>query len=73
MLRWKSRSHFFKRQHRYVHTLLLSTGVILVWRGLWGLMDILLLPAWPITSMIVSIVLGVIVLFIDDFELDELH
>lgn len=47
-------------------------GVILVWRGLWGLMDLYLFPGHPEFSYILSIALGFFILLADDFELEEL-
>lgn len=48
-------------------------GVVLVWRGLWGLMDAYLFPDHPEMSYAVSIAIGVIILLIDDYELEELN
>lgn len=43
------------------------------WRGVWGLLDAYLLPQYEILSLIVSICLGVLILYLDDFSLDELR
>jgi hypothetical protein len=51
----------------------IGTGLILFWRGMWGFLDIYLFPDKPILSYITSAVLGFIILFVDDFRLDEIH
>ncbi len=66
-------SKSFKKKYPVANTFIAATAVIAVWRGLWGLMDLYLLPDNPTWSFVVSIVLGVIILLVDDFRLDELH
>jgi len=72
-LRWKILTHTFKRRHKLMRILLLSLGVALFWRGLYGLADMFLLPDQPIASMASSIVIGLLVLYIDDFDISELE
>jgi uncharacterized membrane protein len=47
-------------------------GVVMLWRGIWGLIDIYLFPGHPELSNILSIGIGLLILLADDFELDEL-
>jgi hypothetical protein len=47
-------------------------GIVTIWRGIWGLMDLYLFPDQPQISYILSIVIGVIVLLLDDADLREL-
>jgi hypothetical protein len=48
-------------------------GVILVWRGIWGLMDLYLFPDHPEFSYLLSIIFGFFILLVDDLELEELN
>lgn len=54
-------------------TLITCIGVIMVWRGVWDLCDSYLFPDNPILSDVVSIVVGIIILLLDDGEINELH
>jgi hypothetical protein len=52
-------------------------GIVFFWRGVWVLSDIYLFPSTPfdenhLKSGLVSVILGIVLLYIDDFSLDEL-
>ena len=47
-----------------LNLLLLATGIVLVWRGVWGLVDTYFFPHSPLLSFVFSIVLGIVVLYI---------
>lgn len=47
-------------------------GIIIIWRGIWGIFDIFIFPGNPVLSYLFSIVLGFILLLIDGNGLDEL-
>lgn len=61
---------------RNIHFFVTAVGVVLVWRGVWGLADIYLLVPQPIVgseytlSFIVSIILGLFILVVNDSEKD---
>jgi len=48
-------------------------GVILVWRGVWTLADRYLLPENPDVSAIISIILGIIILYLENKNLKDLR
>ena len=48
------------------------TGVILIWRGIWALTDHYLFPNNPDLSAIVSIILGIIILYLENKNLKDL-
>ena len=48
---------------KVVKTLIAATGVVLFWRGAWGLMDLYLHPTNPLVSYIISIVAGLAILY----------
>lgn len=50
----------------------LAAGVVLVWRGIWGFADIYLVPHHPQLSLVLSIVLGITILYFTDRKLNEL-
>jgi hypothetical protein len=43
-------------------------GVVLVWRGVWYIADMFLLPANELLSAVASIAIGVLALIFIDFE-----
>jgi hypothetical protein len=48
-------------------------GIIIVWRGIWGLLDLFIFPENQLLSYLTSIVLGFILLLIDGNGLDDLE
>ncbi|NBD73586.1 hypothetical protein GVX82_00915 [Patescibacteria group bacterium] len=54
------------------HLLLLAVGVVAVWRGVWGLLDLYLTPEQPALSFVLSILIGVAILLFNDRRLNEL-
>lgn len=61
-----------KTKYPSLNTLVIIFAIIMVWRGVWGLLDTFLFPGWPLFSYIVSILLGALILYLDDFSLDDL-
>ena len=51
----------------------LAIGVVFVWRGVWGLSDLYLFPENQVLSFTISIIMGVIILYLNDGKLNELH
>ncbi len=61
-----------KELHPTVNAIIVVFGIIMVWRGVWALLDIHLFPGSPTFSALVSIALGAFVLYLDDFSLKDL-
>ncbi len=62
----------FHMKPGFLRSLLVITGVIFVWRGLWGLMDTYLFPDQPGLSFTVGLIIGMIMLYVPDDDLKEL-
>ena len=62
-----------KNKTSNLKTLLICIGVVMVWRGVWNLCDSYLFPDNPILSDVISIVVGILILYLDDKKIDELH
>ena len=58
--------------HKNVHILINAVAVVLIWRGLWAIMDMYLLPGHLLASSIVGITAGIVILLYKDFLIDEL-
>jgi len=63
----------FRRKYRILHVLLMATAIVMFWRGVWGLLDVFLIPHHELVSSLLSIFIAFIVLYIDDFHLRELE
>lgn len=68
----------FKKQnplHKNLHHASKVLGVVLVWRGVWVLLDLLdqtLFGGIHVWSAIVGIIFGVIVLYVPDKKIEEI-
>lgn len=54
--------HKFEDHHQVIIALVLGIAVVIFWRGIWNLVDMYLIPKWPVLSAIVSIISGLIIL-----------
>jgi hypothetical protein len=61
-----------KNLHPSVNAMVVIFAIIMLWRGVWGLLDVYLFPGTPTLSYLVSIALGALVLYLDDFSLKDL-
>lgn len=52
--------------------ILVVTGVVFVWRGIWNLIDMYILPGDPLMSNLLGIFLGVLILYLPDNDIKEL-
>jgi hypothetical protein len=66
----KIRKYLLKRKNLRIIIDLL--GIIIVWRGVWGLFDLFIFPGNHLLSYLSSILLGFVLLLIDGNGLDEL-
>ncbi len=62
----------FKLNRHFFGKLVVVIGVVMVWRGLWNLLDMFILPGHPFWSSVVSIVLGLLLLYLPDNDIKEL-
>lgn len=61
-----------KKVLRNIDMFLISVAVILIWRGVWNLVDQYFVPDLWVLSNILSICLGIFILLIHNFDLREL-
>ena len=60
------------RDRHFVRNLVIAIGVVLVWRWVWHLADVYLLPQHPVWSSIVSLIVGILILYLPDGTLEHL-
>ena len=62
----------FQRDKHFVRNIVIAIGVVLVWRGVWHLADMYLFPNNPLLSNIVSLIVGILILYLPDGSLHHL-
>lgn len=63
----KAKNTFFYN----VRVFLLIIAVIMIWRGIWNFLDSYFLPDNYVLSNILTIVIGLIIIFVNDYELED--
>lgn len=61
-----------KSRHPHANSIVLIVAIIMLWRGVWGLLDTYFFPGSPTFSYLVSVGLGVLILYLDDFSINNL-
>ena len=60
----------FRRKHRSIRIVIVTVTIVVLWRGVWSILDAYL-PANDLLN-ISSIILAILILYLDDFHLKEL-
>jgi len=63
---------FRSAQSKFHHVLLSAVAVIMVWRGIWNLLDKYLLNHYWLASNILSVIIGILLLYYLDRNLRKL-
>ena len=63
---------FRKNQDSNVNILIECIAIIMIWRGVWDLLEIYIFPDSPLISNILCVILWVGILLLDDWKLWEL-
>ena len=58
-----------KKDHQLMYSLLIAIALIGIWRGIWMLLDLYLLPENAAASAVISIIAGVLILGITHHKL----
>jgi len=64
---------FKENHHSNVNILIECVAIIMIWRGVWDLLEMYILPENQLVSNVTCIVVGIIVLLWDDWRLWELE
>lgn len=64
---------FRKNRDSNINILIECIAIIMIWRGVWDLLEIYIFPDSPFISNIVCVVLWIGILLIDDWKLWELQ
>ncbi len=61
-----------RRLKKVLYTIIIAFAIICFWRGVWGLLDIYLFPYHTTWSLLFSIFIGVIILYLAENEVEKL-
>lgn len=61
-----------KKHHRLFFSLIVLSGVVCLWRGIWGLLDMYLLPLDPTLSYSISVFIGMAVIILTHYTIDSI-
>jgi hypothetical protein len=62
----------FHLDELFIKNLIIVIGVVAVWRGFWDLLDMYFFPGNPLLSDILSICLGIFLLYLPDGSFHQL-
>jgi len=61
------KNKFSKRSFKKIaHTILIAFAIVSFWRGIWGLMDLYLSPKNPLVSFLISLIIGIVILYLTE-------
>ncbi len=61
-----------KSEHPTANAIVVIFAIIMIWRGVWELLNLYLFPGSPTFSNLLSLALGALILHFDDFSLKDL-
>ena len=61
-----------KALHPTGNVVVIIFAIIMIWRGFWGLLDIYFFPGYPTLSHLACLLIGALILYLDDFRIDNL-
>ncbi len=62
-----------RKKNPVMFAILIGTSVVLFWRGMWGLLDLYLFPNIPWLSYVLSVITGLVILYVTHFLTRELE
>jgi len=68
----KKNTFSLKPTKTFLSTLMVAVAVVFVWRGVWNLLDEYLLPDHWVMSNVLSIIVGILILYLPDKDIKEL-
>jgi hypothetical protein len=63
----------FSKSHHSLRVLTELIAIVLLWWAIWGFLDTYLIHSYPIISYVIGGVIGLLILYFDDFKLTELN
>jgi hypothetical protein len=61
-----------RKKRSNLNIFLTTVSVVMIWRGVWWLLDLYLFPNKHVLSLVIWMIIWIFLLFVDDERLDEL-
>lgn len=61
-----------KKHHQLVFSSIVLSGVVCLWRGIWGLLDIYLIPENLSLSFTLSVIMGAVIITVTHYTIDKM-
>lgn len=61
-----------KKHHQLGFSLIIVSGMICMWRGIWGLLDLYLVPDMPGLSFALSLLVGIIIISTTHYTIEKI-
>lgn len=61
-----------KKKNPFIYHFVTGIAIVIFWRGMWGLLDLYLFPGQPTLSYAASVIIGLGILYINDYSISEL-
>lgn len=61
-----------KKHHQLFFSLIIMSGMISLWRGVWRLLDLYLFPGFPVLSFSFSVFLGIIIISLTHYTINKI-
>ncbi|OGK16324.1 hypothetical protein A2774_05270 [Candidatus Roizmanbacteria bacterium RIFCSPHIGHO2_01_FULL_39_12c] len=58
-----------EKHHQFLASLIVGIGLVSLWRGIWGLMDLYIIPENYLLSYVFSTVFGIVILYLTHKQL----
>jgi len=69
----KSKKPPFRKRYPHIYYLSVGVGLVMFWRGTWGFLDHYVFPGEHYASYIICGLAGLVILYLNDFSLEELR
>lgn len=55
---------YLERHYQVIFIVIILFSVVLIWRGLWNLVEYFWFPSYPLLSNILGLIMGIVVLYL---------
>lgn len=67
----KTKKNYHKNAYMYFEVITMSLAIVMMWRGVWNLLDYYVFPEYQFLSNLFTIIIWLSLLFLNDFDVRE--
>lgn len=67
----KSKKNYHRNTRMYFEVITVSLAIVMMWRGVWNLLDYYVFPQYNFLSNFFTILIGMTLLFLNDFDVRD--